>query len=64
MSEIIFLYFFLAEQDRLIDLLQDTKTEYYKQLLEDVAKARPGVIELMDEAINDPNIKARLLLLT
>jgi hypothetical protein len=44
------------EQTKLIDTLQDTKTSYYlKNVLS--ASARPGVIELMDEAIAAPNIK-------
>jgi len=44
-------------QDELVDRLQDVKTEYYKILLEEVATPRPGIIELMDEAIKDPRIK-------
>ena len=43
-------------QDRLIDDLQDKKTEYYKKIVEEVAEAREGILELMDEAIADPNI--------
>ena len=35
----------------LVDALQDKKTEIYKQIVEEVAEARPGVIELMDEAL-------------
>jgi phosphoglycolate phosphatase-like HAD superfamily hydrolase len=46
-----------AEQIKLVDDLQDAKTEYYKVIVEKVAKARPGVLELMDEAIADPNLK-------
>jgi len=35
----------------LVDALQDKKTEFYKNIVEEVAEARPGVLELMDEAI-------------
>jgi len=44
-----------AQQD-LVDKLQDAKTEFYKEIVEEVATARPGVLELMDEAIKHPNI--------
>ena len=47
-------------QDELVDRLQDAKTEYYKILLEEVATPRPGIIELMDEAIKDPRIKVMI----
>lgn len=43
-------------QKALIDQLQDWKTNHYKTLLETQAKARPGVIELMDAAMADPTI--------
>ena len=49
-------------QDELVDSLQDAKTEYYKLLLEEVAKPRPGIIELMDEAIQDSRIKVMILI--
>jgi beta-phosphoglucomutase-like phosphatase (HAD superfamily) len=39
----------------LIDQLQDFKTECYKRLVT-TGKARPGVLELMDEAIATPGI--------
>lgn len=39
----------------LIDQLQDYKTECYKRLVT-TGKARPGVLELMDEAIATPGI--------
>jgi HAD superfamily hydrolase (TIGR01509 family) len=45
-----------ACQDRLIDDLQDKKTEFYKKIVEEVAEAREGILELMDEAIADPKI--------
>lgn len=44
------------EQQSLIDDLQAHKTDLYKQLIEEQAKSRPGVIELMDEALADPRI--------
>jgi HAD superfamily hydrolase (TIGR01509 family) len=44
------------EQQALVDSLQEWKTKYYKRLLDTEAKARPGVLELMDEALNDPTI--------
>lgn len=44
------------EQQALIDTLQDDKTTRYKQLVESNAVCRPGVLELMDEALADPSI--------
>jgi len=44
------------EQTQLIDDLQDKKTEFYKKIVEEVATARPGVLELMDEALADPRV--------
>ena len=44
------------EQIALVDALQAHKTELYKQLVSEKAEPRPGVIELMDEALNDPSI--------
>lgn len=44
------------EQQSLIDALQAHKTELYKDLIAEKATPRPGVIELMDEALNDPKI--------
>ena len=46
----------VKEQEFLVDRLQDFKTDYYKTLLETQATARPGVLELMDEAFADPVI--------
>jgi len=40
----------------LIDELQDTKTEFYKEIVDQAASPRPGVIELMDAAIATPNL--------
>jgi len=40
----------------LVDELQDKKTEIYKSIVEQAATARPGVLELMDEAINTPGL--------
>jgi len=45
------------DKKKLIDLLQDTKTNFYVEIIENLATARPGVLDLMDEAINDPTIK-------
>eukprot|EP01036_Dinobryon_divergens_P025761 gene25761-34342_t len=44
-------------QTALIDDLQDMKTVFYKQIIEEVATARPGVLELMDAAIANPTLK-------
>lgn len=46
----------LEDQQALIDELQSYKTDHFKTLLETEAKARPGVLELMDEAFADPTI--------
>jgi len=43
-------------QQALIDKLQEHKTAIYRGLVEDKAVTRPGVIELMDEALADPTI--------
>lgn len=40
-----------------MDMLQDAKTEFYKVIVQDLAEARPGVLQLMDEAIADPTLK-------
>ena len=45
-----------AEQQALIDALQEYKTNQYKTMLATEAVARPGVLELMDEAFQDPSI--------
>ena len=44
------------EQTVLVDALQAHKTELYKQLVSEKAEPRPGVLSLMDEALNDPSI--------
>lgn len=44
------------EEQALVDALQAHKTELYKQLIAEKALPRPGVIELMDEALADPKI--------
>lgn len=46
----------LEEQQALIDELQDHKTKIYQTFIEEKAVPRPGVIELMDEALADPSI--------
>mmetsp|Transcript_18043 Transcript_18043/g.38997 ORF Transcript_18043/g.38997 Transcript_18043/m.38997 type:complete len:311 (-) Transcript_18043:426-1358(-) len=45
-----------SEQD-LVDRLQATKTNLYKDLIAEKAQARPGVLELMDQALADDNIR-------
>lgn len=44
------------EQQALIDDLQAHKTNIYRDYIEEKAVPRPGVIELMDEALADPTI--------
>lgn len=44
------------EQD-LVDRLQARKTDLYKDLIAEKAQARPGVLELMDQALADENIR-------
>ena len=44
------------QRNALVDALQDKKTEFYKEIVETTATARPGVLRLMDEAIDDPSI--------
>lgn len=44
------------EEQAFVDALQARKTELYKDLIAEKAVPRPGVIELMDEAIADPQM--------
>ncbi len=44
------------EEQDLVDRLQARKTDLYKELIAEKAQARPGVLELMDEALADENI--------
>lgn len=44
------------EQQALVDALQAHKTQLYKDLIQEKAVPRPGVIELMDQALADPTI--------
>lgn len=44
------------EEQDLVDRLQARKTDIYKDLIAEKAEARPGVLELMDEALADENI--------
>lgn len=44
-------------KNKLVDALQASKTEFYIEIVENMATARPGVLELMDAAIADPTIK-------
>ena len=45
------------EEQDLVDRLQARKTNLYKELIAEKAIARPGVLELMDEALADENIR-------
>ncbi|PNW73203.1 hypothetical protein CHLRE_14g623000v5 [Chlamydomonas reinhardtii] len=38
-------------KNKLVDDLQDCKTDHYKVIVESAAEARPGVLELMDEGL-------------
>ena len=44
------------EKQALVDALQAHKTEIYRTYIEEKAVPRPGVVELMDEALDDPTI--------
>jgi len=44
------------EKTKMVDSLQDMKTEFYKGIVESQAEARPGVLRLIDEAIAAPDI--------
>lgn len=44
------------EEQALVDALQAHKTDLYKKLIAEKAVPRPGVIELMDQALGDPTI--------
>ncbi|KAL7548960.1 hypothetical protein ACHAWF_012246 [Thalassiosira exigua] len=45
------------EEQDLVDRLQARKTDLYKELIAEKAEARPGVLELMDQALADEGIK-------
>jgi len=44
------------EQQALVDKLQDEKTALYKDLIDKKAVCRPGLLQLMDEALANPTI--------
>ncbi|KAL3905361.1 MAG: hypothetical protein SGILL_009709 [Bacillariaceae sp.] len=44
------------EETKLIDDLQEHKTEIFKSFVEEKAVARPGLLDLMDEALADSSI--------
>ena len=44
------------EQQALIDSLQEHKTQIYRDFVQEKATPRPGIIQLMDEALEDPTI--------
>jgi HAD superfamily hydrolase (TIGR01509 family) len=46
----------LEEQQALVDDLQAHKTQIYRTYIEEKATPRPGVLQLMDEALDDPTI--------
>jgi len=46
----------IEDQQALIDDLQDFKTQYYTQLVQESAECRPGVLELMDAALAHPQL--------
>jgi HAD superfamily hydrolase (TIGR01509 family) len=46
----------LEEEQDLVDRLQARKTDLYKELIAEKAQARPGVLELMDQALADENV--------
>lgn len=43
-------------QSALVDRLQDQKTVFYKEIVESTAEARPGVLRLMDEALDRTDV--------
>lgn len=45
------------DKDKLIDRLQDVKNKFYLEQLSDSAQTRPGVLQLMDAAFADPDVK-------
>ncbi|KAL9183727.1 hypothetical protein ACHAXT_004583 [Thalassiosira profunda] len=45
------------EEQDLVDRLQARKTDLYKDLIAEKAVARPGVLELMDQALADDSIR-------
>jgi len=46
-----------SEPPGLIDRLQDEKTKIYQEMVVKDAVARPGVIELFDEIVSNPDVK-------
>eukprot|EP00983_Pelagomonas_calceolata_P011505 371699-Pelagomonas_calceolata.AAC.2 len=41
---------------RSLEYAQDKKTEHYKSIVEQAAEARPGVLKLMDECLDHPDV--------
>eukprot|EP00967_Tisochrysis_lutea_P132701 scaffold231986_cov20-Tisochrysis_lutea.AAC.4 len=39
-----------------LEYAQDKKTEHYKSIVEQAAEARPGVLKLMDECLDHPDV--------
>ena len=44
-------------QIKLVDALQDAKTEAYKTIIDSGVECRPGIKELMDSALANPSLK-------
>lgn len=49
------------DKKKMIDMLQDAKTVSYCEIIENMASARDGVLELMDEAIANKELKVSLI---
>jgi len=50
-----------ADQDKLIDALQDRKTEIYRKYVADGrSSARPGIVELIDTSLDRPDLKTAI----
>lgn len=49
------------EKKNLVDMLQDAKTVSYCEIIENMASAREGVLELMDEAIANKDLKVSFI---
>lgn len=46
----------LASSSHVDGTSKDKKTEHYKTIVEQAAEARPGVLKLMDEALDHPDV--------
>lgn len=50
------------DKEKLIDRLQDVKNAFYLEELSDSAQTRPGVLQVMEEALADPTVKVSVVL--